>query len=265
MNRVIRIVAILCLALSACRDEEGAASDDTLQVYPPDEDILAMAYDNTYNVPKGFILDERAETTGSYTIYHVKDESISYELCSDDFAEASAWESADNESRSVNGEYVGSYENDRYFEFIRDLDYTGGVGNITDPTSPGFSRVFKCNFVNRDGVDRNVRDGYAGTLNVRPLSEEVIRDFTEYMWQFTFFWPAEKTVLESYSDQQADAYRHTLMLAFVTNQGFNQCDLVEVVNWIFTVEKDNGQVTKEFVPLYQFEAQLINGLPERCD
>lgn len=265
MKRIIGILAISCIASSACRNEEGVAPDDTLRIYLPDEEVMAKAYDNTYNLPEGFFVDERAETTGSYTIYHVKDESISYELCSDDYAEASAWESADNESRSVNGAYVGSYENNWYFEFIRDLEYSSGIGNITDPTSPGFSRVFKCGYVNRDGVDRSVRDGYAGTLNVRPLSEEVIRDFTEYMWRFTFFWPAQKTVLESYSDDQTEAYRHTLMLAFVTNQGFNKCDLVEVVNWVFTVGKDNGQVTKEFILLYQFEAQLINGLPETCD
>jgi hypothetical protein len=253
------------LASSACRDEEGVASDATLRIYPSDEEIVAKAYDNTYNVPEGFFVDERANTTRSYSMYHVNDASVSYEVCSDDHAEAAAWESADNESRSVNGVYVDSYENDRYFEIIRELAFPDGIGNITDPTSPGFSRIFKCSYVNRDGVDRNIRDGYAGTLNVQPLSEDVIRNFVEYMWQFTFFWPARKTVLDSFSDERADTYRHSLMLAFVTNQGVDKCDLVEVVDWVFTVEKDNGQVTKEFTLLYQFEAQLINGLPERCD
>ena len=265
MKHLLGILVISWLALSACRTDEGTGSGGTLRVYPSDEDVIAMAYDNTYNVPEGFIVDERADTTGSYTFYHVKDDSVSYELCSDNYAEASAWESADNESRSVMGEYVGSYENDRYFEFIRDLAYPDGIGNITDPTSPGFARVFKCSYVNRDGVDRSLRDGYAGTLNVQPLSEEAIRTFVEYMWQFTFFWPAQKTVLDSLSDELADSYRHTLMLAFVTNQGFDKCDLVEVVDWAFTVEKDNGQMTKEFIFLYQFDAQLINGLPEKCD
>ncbi len=265
MNRLFRMLALTCVALCACSKDEGAEPVDTSRTYSSDEDVIAMAYDNTYNVPEIFFVDERADTIGSYTIYHVKDESVSYELCSDDYAEASEWESVDNESRSVNGVYVESYENDRYFEFIRDLDYSNGIGNITDPTSPGFSRVFKCSYVNRDTVDRNMRDGYAGTLNVSPLSEEVISTFVEYMWQFTFFWPARKTVLESFSDERADAYQHTLMLAFVTNQGFEKCDLVEVVDWVFTVEKDTGQVTKEFILQYQFEAQLINGIPDRCD
>lgn len=265
MIRILGILAIPCLVLCACRSDEGAVSDDTLQVFPSDEDVMAKAYDRTYNVPESFFVDERADTTRSYTVYHVKDASVSYELCTDNFVEALSWESADNISRSVNGEYVDSYENDRYFEFIRELAYPNGIGNITDATSPGFSRVFKCSYVNRDGVDRNLRDGYAGTLNVYPLSEKAIRTFVEYMWQFAFFWPARKTVLESFSDERDDTYQHTLMLAFVINQGFDKCDLVEVVDWVFTVDKADGQVTKEFLLLYQFEAQLINGLPEKCD
>ena len=226
---------------------------------------MAKAYDNTYSGPEGFFVDERAGTTRSYTLHHVKDTSVSYELCSDDYNEAAAWESADNESRSVNGVYVDSYENDRYFEFIRELASPNGIGNITDPTSPGFSRIFKCGYVNRDDVDRNLRDGYAGTLNLKPLSEEAVRTFVEYMWQFTFFWPAQKAVLESFSNERPDNYRHTLMLSFLTNQGFDKCDLVEVVDWVFTVDKDNGHVTKDFILLYQFEAQLIDGRPVRCN
>lgn len=265
MKRLFRILAISCLALCACRADDGAKPGGNLRVYPSDEEIMAKAYDNTYNVPEGFLVDERANTTQSYTMYHVKDASVSYELCTDNYDEALSWEAADNEGRSVNGVYVESYENDRYFEFIRELTFPDGIGNITDPTSLGFSRVFKCGYVNRDGVDRNLRDGYAGTLKVQPLSEEAISTFVEYMWQFAFFWPARKTVLESFSDERTDAYQHTLMLAFIMHQGFDKCDLVEVVDWVFTVEKDNGQVTKEFILLYQLEAQLIDGLPEKCD
>jgi hypothetical protein len=265
MKRLSGLFAISCLAICACGTEGESASNEASQAVPSDEEVMAMAYDSTYTVPANFFADERADTTRSFTIYHVKDESISYELCSNDYAEAAAWESADNASRSVNGVYVESYENDRYFEFVRELDYPDGVGNITDPTSPGFSRVFKCSYVNRDGVDRNLRGGYAGTLNVRPLSEEAIRTFTEYMWQFTFFWPAQKTVLGSFSDERADAYQHTLTLAFVTNRGIDNCDLVEVVDWVFTVDKTDGQVTKGFNLRYQFNAELVNGAPRKCE
>ena len=139
------------------------------------------------------------------------------------------------------------------------------LGNITDPTSPGFSRVFKCSYVNRDGVDRNLLNGYVGTLNVRPLNEEAIRIFVEYIWQFTFFWPARKIVLDSFSDEQIGVYEHTLMLAFVTNRGFDKCDLIEVVDWVFAVDKESGRMTKEFKLLYQFDAEVVNGVPQICE
>ena len=256
------LCVLLCLVLGACRSPDGTA-DEQLE-YMADEEVMRLAYDVTYTAPENFFVDERADTPGSYTIYHVKDDSISYELCTDSDAVAMAWEDDDNVSRSVNGIFVELHENDRYFEIVRELDYSSGIGNITDPTSPGFSRVFKCSYVNRDGVDRELRDGYAGTLNVRPLSKDVVRDYVEYMWQFTFFWPAQKTVLETFSAETADSFRHTLRLAFITNRGYDRCDLVQVVDWVFTATKSSGEVSKEFNHLYQFEARLVNGRPERC-
>ena len=120
---------------------------------PPDDEVVAKLYDPAYSVPAGFFVDERANTPGSYTVYHVKDASVSYELCTDDFATAERWEADDNAARHVSGYYVGHVENDRYFEFVRELSYEDDIGNIDDVTTPGFSRVFKCSYAVRDGVD----------------------------------------------------------------------------------------------------------------
>ena len=185
-------------------------------------------------------------------------------MCTDDYNEALTWEAADNDSRAVNGEYVGSYENDKYYEFIRELSYPDSFGNIPDPTSPGYARIFKCSYVNRDGVDRNLRDGYAGTLNQGRMSEDVIRIFSEYMWQYTFFWPARKKVLETFSAPEENSFKHTLLLAFASSQGTDRCDLIEVVDWVFTVDKSTGQISKDFNLLYQFEARLVDGIAEKC-
>lgn len=250
--------------LSACRMEDAAIGDMSQQELPSDEEVMRKAYDNGYTVPDNFYVDERADTVGSYSLYHVKDPSVSYELCSNDHDEAFAWESADNSGHSVNGAYVGEYENEKYFEFVRDLSYPDSIGNVSSPTSPGFSRVFKCNYVNREGVDRNLRNGYAGTVGLRPLTAGTVRDYVEYMWQFTFFWPARKTVLESFTEEFGGTFRHTLLLAFVNKQGFGKCDLIEVVDWIFKVDQGTGQVTKEFRLLYSFEAEKSNGTPRRC-
>ena len=158
------------------------ATDAVAVALPSDDDIIAKLYDPHYSVPNDFFVDERAGTAQSYTVHHVMDASNSYELCTDDSTVAEAWEAADNASRSVSGYYVGAHETERYFEFIRELSYDDDVGNISDLTSPGFARVFKCSNTSRDGVDRSLLSGFAGTINARPLTAERVRDFAEYFW-----------------------------------------------------------------------------------
>lgn len=263
-------LTLIFLALAACGD--GASTNDSpaanniqpLKFIPSSENVIAAVYDGAYTVPDGFFIDERADTLQSYTLYHVKDASISYELCTDDFAEALAWEEADNLSRPVNGYFVGSHETDKYFELIRELSFPDGVGNVSNDTSPGFARVFKCSSIDRSGVDRNLRNGYGGTLNSRPLTVETVREFAEYLWQFTFFETSQRKVLDSFSTDRPDAYDHTLLLAFVVNQGFGRCDRVEVVDWVFSANKSTGEVTRDFRFLFSMEAQLVDGLPEQC-
>jgi hypothetical protein len=85
------------------------------------------------------------------------------------------------------------------------------------------------------------------------------------MWQFTFFWPAKKKVLETFATETDSAFQHTLLLAFMTKQGADQCDLIEVVDWVFSVDKNDGHITKEFRLLYDMEVRLVdNGIPQKC-
>lgn len=273
----MRVSALMLLPLLATAGAcGGAASEspkaaatplatDTAAALPSRQSIIAKLYDPDYSVPDGFFVDERAGTAESYTVYHVMDASVSYELCTDDFAVAEAWESADNASRSVNGYYVGAYENDRYFEFIRELSYDNDVGNVNDLTSPGFARVFKCSNTVRDGVDRSRLSGYAGRLNVRPLSDARVRDFAEYFWQFTFFPQRYRKVLESAPTAGGSGLDHSLLLAFASNQGNGQCDLVEVISWDFSADSASGDVSSEFRLLESFEAELVSGSPRLCD
>jgi len=267
MNKVILLV-FACVLLSACRDEvtdeDGQVIAAEVRVLPSNDEVLTKAYNPSYRTPEGFYVDERVDTPGSYSLYHIKDQSVSYELCSDDFGEALAWESADNASRAVNGDFITSVENDRYFEFVRELTYPDSVGNVSDPTSPGFARIFKCSYIDRIGADRNLRDGYAGKFNVIPLTEESIRTYVEYMWQFTFFWPARTMVVDSFSSETPDSYQNTLLLVLVTNRGNDNCDLIELVDWEFGVDKESGQITKSFRRISQLEAQIVDGVPQEC-
>lgn len=268
MDIRLQTLVLTSLSLGACGGaaEQQAATEPAAAPQPFQDDtaILARIYDPFYRVPDDFFRDERADTPRSYTVHHVKDQSLSYELCSDDFYEAERLEALDNESRAVNGYYVGAYENGRYFEFIRELSYSQDVGGVADVTSPGFGRVFKCSAVDRIGVDRNLRDGYAGTLNVRPLTASAVRNFTEYLWQFTFFEAGRKKVLDAYSTESTDAHQHTLVLGLATSQGAGRCDRIEIVDWVFRVNKSSGEIHKTFNVLRTFEARSVDGAYERC-
>ena len=230
---------------------------------PSNIDVIAKVYDPFYGTPDGFFVDARAGTAQSYTVHHVMDDSLSFEVCTDDFQTAEAWEAADNASRSVNGYYVGSIETDRYFEFIRELSYDDDVGNIDDLTSPGFARVFKCSNTNRNGVDRALLSGYAGALNSRPLGPDSTREYVEYFWQFTFFPQRYKKVLASYPGAEPNS--RTLLLGFATTQGNNRCDRIEVAEWRFVADASTGEIQSQFEILRTFEAQLVDGSPLICE
>ncbi len=231
---------------------------------PDEQHVITLLYDNHYSVPDGFYVDERADTERSYTLHHVLDDSASYELCTDDFGVAMAWEEADNEQRSVQGYFVESFENARYFEFARELSYESDVGNIDDLTSPGFARVFKCRNTSRDGVDRQQLNGFAGKITAQPIDADSIRVFSEYLWQFAFFSNSRKNVIASFSSETSESLQHTLRLAFATNQGTGRCDLIEVVDWQFSVDRGTGEVSRQFNVIHQFEAQNLAGISSIC-
>lgn len=264
----VLVTAAACGGSESSRDTSipGAAIDSSIRLQlPSDEQILALVYDDLYTVPEGFFVDERAGTERSYTVHHVLDDSRSYEVCTDDFAVAMALEDADNASRSVQGYFVESYENARYFEFVRELSYNDGIGNIDDLTSPGFARVFKCSNTNRDGVDRMLLDGYAGMLNARPIDANSVREFAEYLWQFAFFPNSRRKVIGTRSEADDGGLHHVLQLAFATSQGPQACDRIEVAEWRFSVDLQTGSVERSFQVVHSLDATLQDGSPVTCD
>ncbi len=262
------------LAIAAACGGSGANSEEIppraaepadLSNIPDDQQILSKAYDPNYGVPDDFYVDERAVTsTRSYSLHHVLDASSSYERCTDDLVVAQEWEQADNDSRAVSGYYVTSLENERYFEFVRELDYDQDIGNVGEPTSPGYARVFKCNYTDRSGVDRNLLDGYSGRLSVRPLTANSLQDLIEYLWQFRFFNVSRKAVVASYGSSDDTGFSHTLLLALVYKQGSSQCDRVDVVEWRFKIDAGSDEMMREFDTIRSFEAETRDGTAQLC-
>ena len=271
--KVSTVHTVFLLAFVVSCGGGSAGSDPTPEVAVSEQnthaldnrEIAALVYDQNYEVPDGFFIDARANTQGSYTVHHVLDPSGSFEVCTDNYQSALDMEAADNASRAVSGPFVSSVETPRYFEITRELSYPDSVGNVAAPTSPGYARIFKCSNTQRDGVDRNLLDGYAGTINTRPIDATVIREFTEYLWQFRFFPAGRRVVLASHTGAQGSLLEHELYLAFRRSQGPDRCDLVEVAAWRFSVDTVSGEVSKQFSELRSFEARLVDGIPALCD
>ncbi len=264
---LILVLALATGCSGAGEDSRYAVSDgpdEAALTLPGNESVLQMVYDSDYEVPTGFYVDPRANTTRSYTIHHVLDRSGSFELCSDDLVDAQALEHADNAARAVSGYFVTSIENERYFEFVRELDYTEDAGNIADLTSPGYARIFKCGYADRQGVDRNLLDGYTGRLKAAPLDADALQAFVEYLWQFTFFDVSKKKVIDSRRSTASGQLQHILLLALVINQGADRCDRVELSQWRFSADPGSGELGREFETLRSFEATLAAGIPVLC-
>jgi hypothetical protein len=59
--------------------------------------------------------------------------------------------------------------------------------------------------------------------------------------------------------------QHTLLLAFVVNQGTESCDRIDVIEWRFSADPSNGEISRQYDILHSFEATLSNGVPTLCD
>lgn len=244
---------------------EASPTPQTWASAPLVSDVLAKIYDPSYTAPSDFFVDARAATHASYSMHHVLDETRSYERCTDDFTTALAWEEHDNASRSVRGQFVEAIETDRYFEVARELAYGDSVGNVNDMTSPGFARVYKCSNTARDGVNRSALQGFAGNINARPLTNERVREFSQYLWQFAFFPTARKKVLDTYSTASTASLEHRLVLGFATSGGANACDQIEVVEWSSSADRQSGEVTQTWQVIDTFSARLESAGPVLCE
>lgn len=259
------ILVLIAMSTTACQETTGpGAGPDPASLMQPDDWIVARAYDPLRRVPEDFFVDELAGTPRSYSLHHITDLSDSYERCTDSFDAASRWEAEDHAQRKVRGVYVGARENERYFEFVREMSYEADIGNAGGVTWPGFARVFKCSYVRRDGADRHLRDGYAGVLGEKPLTIETVRDFAEYLWQFAFFPSANATVLETFSDESPNALQHTLRVAVLLRGTEGRCDRIDVFDWTYTANRADGSVQQHFDRRRQLESELVNGRARLC-
>jgi hypothetical protein len=229
-------VALVLIALGGC---EAASNDEAATASLPlaDHDIAALLYAGAPRTPTGFLADDPPSGFAQVTTYHVKSGQLatptmpSQELCTDDWNEAFAWSEEVAAQSSPYLDFVGNEATARYFELDR---VPRGL-----PDRYVRMRVWRCAYLDRDGVDVDAGAGFAGVLNVRPLDPAALRELGEYLWRFTPYNNVDHAVLAS--DGDASGLGHTLTIASL-ERGVT-CDRVVVREWRHTVGAPTGALS----------------------
>lgn len=257
---------VLCTLLiaSGCNDETPSSlpiTVDTASTEPQfnNDLIIGKLYTPDVSVPPTFQRDPRPLSGSSYTLRHLRttdldaNASLASELCTDDMSDALRWSdlATANPAATV---VVTILERDELYEMVRQNAGTTLV-----------HRVFKCAYLNREGVDPWTVAGPAGVLASRQPAVDRLRELSEYLWQFSQFSNPGSAVLASTSEQHDDGWSHTLQLATLTNAGGQTagCDLVERIDWQHKLSPD-GQLTTQRSRVRQFDARLTPSGPEVC-
>ncbi len=228
---------------------------------PSDDAILGKVYAPNVSVPNNFLVDAASQLTGSYTLGHLRSTDLdpqaatAYELCSNDMTQALDW--SDTVTRSRGGLMLSATESSRYFEFTRQ------IAGLDDWVA--LERVFRCDYLNRDGVDLGEAFGRGGQFNVTPVTLNEVRELAEYLWQFSAFNNPGHAVLESQGYSLGSTLRHALTIASrVPLAGEREgCDLIEIFDWHFDVLPD-GAITTSKVPVLGFDARWDGFQAARC-
>src|SRR5688572_2156271 len=109
---------IAVLATAGCGGGAPEAQEPT-RFYPhSDQEIARLVYSGTPRTPEGFDLEP--DTGASYTsTTHLKNGDSRYELCTDDWSQALAWEEGAASQQPDAPDLVATNAEARYFEFIR--------------------------------------------------------------------------------------------------------------------------------------------------
>ena len=266
------VVAIGCLSMlvAACGSDSAdpapateAAGPQVGRMLPSDAVIMTKVYEPAITLPDGFYVDPRHEAVTSSTIHHIKSNVLAsadqtYELCTDDIAVALNWSEIDNAQRVTRGALVATEENDMYYEFVRMLD---GL-----PDWVGYSRVFKCSYVDRSGSQFGALSGPAGRLTKQPFAVGDVRRLSEYLWGFSQYRNYGNVVLQSESFADSGRVGHTLTLATLRRGAgsVDGCDVVDVVDWELSAAMADGQMQSTLRTLFSFETRWNAGYPELC-
>jgi hypothetical protein len=254
------LAGLVALAgMSSCELPEEAALGPVL--LPADEAIAEQLYAGAPRTPVGFASDPAPPSFTQVTTYHVKSQQLGaaatqHEVCTDEWNEALAWSEMLAAQAPEYLDLVGNGTTDSYFEFDR---VPRG-----QPERYVRMRVYRCDYVDRTGVDLAAPGAFAGTFNRRPLDGEGLRALGEYLWLFTPYNNAGNAALAS-EVHSGPPLAHEIVLASLTPAGAGEtCDRVTLRSWTHTVDGTTGVLTLTTALVREFLVRREAGVPVGC-
>ena len=260
--------AALALAMSACGGgySPPQSQPQTVRaVAQSDVEIATLLFSDSQRTPPGFHT-EPAPAAGYAAIFHIKNSDLQaalaamspvHELCTDNWNEAFGWSEAAAASETVYSDLTATNTSEQYYEFVRTRRTAG--------TAIEQMRVYRCNFLDRDGADIARLTGAAGHLNKRPLEIADVRWALEYQWQFSVYNNVDNVVLKSVPLAAGASPAHELILAALARgAGTAGCDRVRVFAWSYRADATSGQFTSEQREFWAFDARNDRGSVELC-
>ena len=263
IGRSLLLLSVTYL-LTACSSAEEVTSSSNAG----DNDLLiakALYFDK--RIPDNFYNETSTDDLFS-SISHVKNTGILppngrnglsvYELSSDDFVEAMAWDEQATAYQPLYSQLVDNSETKLYYQFTR-----------VNPDLPEFkdiSRVFKADMLDRRGVNRNEEDGeYQGKITLTDMTAVDIKQLVEYLWMFSYSNNYSNAVLESYTSETADEFIHTMKQAEINFSYDGSCDEIELYEIRYSINKESGLIWKDKQLLNTFNTKRSGISVEVCE
>jgi hypothetical protein len=266
-----RLAIPIALSAFVCACGGGSGSDprpQPLQARPVPQSNLEIAdllYTDGARTPSGFYSEATAATSYTAT-FHIKNSDVTtpsspseptFELCTDDWNVALAWSETVALAAPVYSDLSATDSNEHFFQFAR-VPRSASLGAQQ-------MRVYRCDFLDRVGVDLRRVSGAAGHVNKRPVSGTDLRWIVEYLWRFSSYNNVDNAVLKSAPVSDAGDPAHELTLAQLTrNAGANGCDRVRVFAWRYRANTTSGQLLSELRDLWSFDARNESGSTRLC-
>jgi len=235
MKKGLFTLHIICFFVACDTD------DPFSNILVEDREIIEKAYSTTYQFPEDFYYETDLQGSPYYenTVSIRASQDLWIELHTNDKEQALNWSEISSTTSAYYRDLVAERETDKYFEFKR-------VYSIY-PNDIILSRIHKSSYF-IPSYDKFNRSSHIGTLKVFPINEEVAKTFIEYMWTNNLIGYNDK-VLENKITETTNHFLYNLKPVSVTYGDFGICDVIEVNNFDFLIDKQSGEVTYESIKI----------------